>query len=394
MIQKPLSNIQSEDIDGLLRNRVREDRTTEYKSKISLDPDRLMKAVSSFANSIGGDLIFGIQAQDGIPISISGLDPLSIDKEMLRVTQLARTVLQPPLALRDVDFKVVDSTDGRSVLVLRIPQSWARPHQMKSNGIFYARSAVGSYFLDVSELRQAFEMSESLPERINKFIDQQITKISKGVTPIRMVGSAPEAVPRVIFHLIPISAFLANLRIHIGLRAAELETLAPAYSYSLSGISPNYRHRMNLEGWVNFLSDSNKLIEAYTQIHRNGIVEVVIVPDLDSRTNAPPSVDSGYEVLLALAFPDYLIKLAALGIGAPFVLGLSLVNVRKWYFKARTRNLSEYPFDQDIVSVPPLTIEEPGFDTDAALLDLFNIVWQSVGHERSPRDAGGKIKPL
>ena len=90
MIQRQLSNIHAKDLDDLLKEPVREDRTTEYKSILRLDSDPLMKAVSSFANSIGGDLIFGIEAKDGIPRGAPGVDRDALDKGMLRLMELSQ----------------------------------------------------------------------------------------------------------------------------------------------------------------------------------------------------------------------------------------------------------------------------------------------------------------
>ena len=40
-------------------------------------------------------------------------------------------------------------------------------------------------------------------------------------------------------------------------------------------------------------------------------------------------------------------------------------------------------------------IRERGrFSTDAALFLLFNLLWQAVGDEKSPRDKGGTVHPL
>ena len=124
MIQKQLTKIEPSDIEELLRVELREDRTTEYKVRLSLDPDSLLKAVSSFANSIGGDLIFGIDAKDGIPTGVPGLDRAAIDKGILRLLDLSRSGLRPSLPLKEFDFKEVAWENGRSVLLLRIPQSW------------------------------------------------------------------------------------------------------------------------------------------------------------------------------------------------------------------------------------------------------------------------------
>jgi len=66
MIQKIFDEIDKIDIDNLISNKVSESKTLEYKKKLpgSKDKDKkeFLADVSSFANSSGGDLLYGIKA--------------------------------------------------------------------------------------------------------------------------------------------------------------------------------------------------------------------------------------------------------------------------------------------------------------------------------------------
>jgi hypothetical protein len=84
--------------------------------------------------------------------------------------------------------------------------------------------------------------------------------------------------------------------------------------------------------------------------------------------------------------------LKELEIGPPFLLYFTLVNVQGWYLGGR--RISEFAFDTEIVRPPEVSISEDGFDTDLPLLQLFNVVWQATGEEKSPREKDGKIVPL
>jgi hypothetical protein len=396
MIQK------AEDIEELLKGRHRENRTTEYKSKLSSDSDSLMKAVSSLANSIGGELLFGIEAKDGVPTAAPGLVRSTIDKEMLRLMQLARSSLEPPIALREIDFQEISWKAERAILVLRIAQSWARPHQLKNTGLFYGRSPAGAYFLHVSELRELFEMSESLLERANNFFEVQLKKVLGGTRPVRMATSVggpgiggPYAAPKIAFHVIPISAFSVASRVDIRVNDPRLQRLLPLGAYRADMMSYETSSRLNLEGWVNSLVGRRTQTNSYLQIYRNGILEAVHAPDEEiGQRNV---VHTNYEAYLSKALPDYVSILGELEIEPPFLLYLSLLNVNGWYLRGHEFRTSQFAFDQldqNVVRVPELMVSEPGFDTDRALLDLFNVVWQAVGEERSPRDRNGRIVPL
>ena len=49
---------------------------------------KFLAAVSSFANTAGGDLLIGIDAKDGVPKAITGVAFDNLDNEKLRLEQL------------------------------------------------------------------------------------------------------------------------------------------------------------------------------------------------------------------------------------------------------------------------------------------------------------------
>ncbi len=399
MIQKRLFKIQQEDINELLTEQIREDRTTEYKSILSPNADSIVKAVSSFANSIGGDLIFGIEAKDGIPTGAPGLDRNEIDKDMLRLMDLSRSALRPPLALKEFDFKEVQWESDRAILVLRVPQSWARPHQLKNTGLFYGRSPAGAYVLDVSELKELFDMSEHLPERANAFVEEQLKKVLDGRRPVQMTTSVltpgnAHAATKILFHLIPVSAFAGGTRLDIRANLAQLQRELRPISIYVGNQNPrNLSFRLNLDGWVAWEGDRRgNQTPSYIQIFRNGILEAVHAPE--EETGPRNVVLTDYEAKLSKALPDYVSILSGLDVEPPFLLYLSLLNVQGWYLRGEQHRTSEFAFETPIVRAPEVAVSEPGFDTDGALLQLFNVIWQAAGDEKSPREKGGRIKPL
>jgi hypothetical protein len=77
-------------VDG----QVAERKTVEYKAALPTNADDSKKEfladVSSFANASGGNLIFGIEAKDGVPTKVSGLDVPSADAAVLRLDNMVR----------------------------------------------------------------------------------------------------------------------------------------------------------------------------------------------------------------------------------------------------------------------------------------------------------------
>src|SRR6266849_1721629 len=81
------------DIESLIRDGVREDKSIEYKREIPRDRTELLKDVSAFATTSGGDLIFGVEEEKGVPTRIVGLPLADADAEVLRLLQIIHTGL-------------------------------------------------------------------------------------------------------------------------------------------------------------------------------------------------------------------------------------------------------------------------------------------------------------
>jgi predicted HTH transcriptional regulator len=73
-LNNPLESIKESDLQALVDNQVSERKTIEYKEALSGNADgdkkEFLADVSSFANASGGDLIYGIKEQSGVPIEL------------------------------------------------------------------------------------------------------------------------------------------------------------------------------------------------------------------------------------------------------------------------------------------------------------------------------------
>ena len=99
MIQRPLNEITEDDLGLLVTNAVGESRTLEYKSELPGRTDRDKKEfladVSSFANTSGGDLVYGIKEDNGVATEITGFRSADIDLEIRRLESLLASGLDP-----------------------------------------------------------------------------------------------------------------------------------------------------------------------------------------------------------------------------------------------------------------------------------------------------------
>ena len=115
----------------------------------------LASDVSAFANSSGGDLIYGIneygqgRAADIVP------QVGNMDEEAKRVQDVLMNGIEPRVpGLQVVPLLVAGG------LASRVPQSLAGPHRVRQNNAFYLRENGRKRSLDVPEIRGLFLRSE------------------------------------------------------------------------------------------------------------------------------------------------------------------------------------------------------------------------------------------
>src|SRR5574337_1306270 len=136
MINKQFELVDKSDIEALVRDKIPEKKTTEYKEMLSVSNDKdrkeILADVSSFANALGGDIIFGVREKrdrdktTGIPEATEGLPNINGDEEVRRLESMIRDGIAPRIT--GVQAKVIDGFSKGPVLVLRIWQSWSAPH--------------------------------------------------------------------------------------------------------------------------------------------------------------------------------------------------------------------------------------------------------------------------
>ena len=80
----------NEFVESLVRNPIRED-LLEYKLLLPGNSDGDKKEfaadVCSFANAIGGEILYGVEADKGVPVNCLGLPVVNPDGEILRLQQ-------------------------------------------------------------------------------------------------------------------------------------------------------------------------------------------------------------------------------------------------------------------------------------------------------------------
>jgi predicted HTH transcriptional regulator len=77
LLNRAFDVLSEQDLLELITSGIREDRSLEYKQQMpgSSDGDKkeFLADVSSFANASGGFLVFGMNENQGLPISLPGI---------------------------------------------------------------------------------------------------------------------------------------------------------------------------------------------------------------------------------------------------------------------------------------------------------------------------------
>ena len=263
MINKSIEDISHLDIQSLLDNRIDESDILDYKAEM-IKKDNLMKHVCAFANTRGGDIIFGVKesGKGGYPTEIHGLDTSSINNE--EIEQIILTNIVPRL---DVKIKIIKIPDSpRSILLIRIPDSYLKPHQNNINKKFYRRFQFESSEMTEQEVcdsyRKRFRNHDSVEQYITKISDLKIELTSTDTIKANII-----IIPSNIEHRLIETSDYEKFKWFRSIKMCPNVCYASSASFLPSPLEPfSY-------GLISNQSNPNKLTQV--RIHRNGCIQRV-----------------------------------------------------------------------------------------------------------------------
>lgn len=392
MIDKPLDQITQADIEALVTNGVKEDRTTEYKEALPGGGDGERKEFLADVVSLtmaGGDLILGVEEErdaagkpTGVPKATHGVITGNVVADLLTLESAIRDGIAA--RINGVRTRHIDGFNRGPVLVIRIPQSLNTPHMVtyKGSSRFYGRTSAGKYRLDIDEIRVAFLASEAIPQRLREFRAERLNLILAGDTPIPLVNG-----PKIVLHVVPASALALTMRRRLDLHELPIGEVQPIYG----GINA---HRFNYDGRVAFSTrdyDTAKESFGYVQVFHTSAIEAVDTQTLcnvQSDGRNIPGVAFERDVFQALG--QYLRAITTrLLVEPPIFAMLSLLGVRgaRMALPSSYSMPPHYLIDRDNLVVPEVLIEDVTIHPATLLRPAFDIVWQSCGYPSSPNYA-------
>lgn len=326
--------------------------------------------VSAFANSSGGDLLYGLD-EDGEGRA-SAIVPLegNADVEARRLQDMLMNGVEPRIPGAQVQAIAVN---GGFVLAVRVPQSWAGPHRVKTNQHFFIRENGRKRQLDVPEVRGLFLRSENQAKSIRDFRTERLGKLLSEEAPHRLVPG-----PLLVGHFVPTQAALGVVQVDPVpyVRNRQLPVLGEVIPGS----------RINVDGALVIRNPNPRGTHGYSQLFRNGYFETVKVVT---------SPEGGMGSLGSIAFEQQFINLLDalraeyqhLEIGLELTCMVSILgadSVELGLGRDRAFGLPEHQgrFDRRHLVLPDVLI--PGESTSATgLRQVFDLVWQAAGLDRS-----------
>jgi schlafen family protein len=375
---KSLEDINELDLKRLVEQQLAEWKTIEYKESLSVDTDsakkKFLSQVSSFANAVGGHLIYGIRAKNGVPAELCGQELENADGSVLRLEDILRTGIRPRIP--GVLIRAVPMEGDKFAIVIRVPKSWYRPHQVVFNNEFrfYSRASNGKYLIDVDELRSVFALSETAADRIRNFRANRLAQIVADDTPDRL-----EANPKLVLHFVPLSAFAAAAKVDLRLLQDETSLTKPMRAAGWDG--PRY----NFDG-IYTSARHDGVSYSYVQVFRNGSIEGVNTSLLDPKFAERKIIPSvAYEATLRKLLQNCLEIARKLGVEPPAVVMLSFLGINGYEMAVSPTRYYDggHPIDRNDLIVPEALVENFEASVDKPLRTIVDPVWNAAGWPHS-----------
>lgn len=375
MINKPIDEITEEDIHNLILNKEREGKTIEYKRDFPNNTDdskkKFLASVASFANSFGGDLIFGVEEDrdTGEPINHEGIECQNPDQHVLRLTHLIRDGIEPIIPTNLIKTKAITQANTKVILIIRTIRSRLRPHRIKfqKSHKFYSRASNGKVLMGIQELKAEFLGAELARERIKLFLEERVALINSNDAFIPISGKA-----RVCVHILPVISFESTLRLEV--EEIRSKSWSPIYTGS------QFSTRVNIDGILSYRMQGSGC-STYVEVFKNGVVEAVESAMLKIYDDMKLIPSPEFENQLITGIKIFLQNLSELNLERPYYLFITLLGV-KGYKKKVIGSIYTEGIDRDILFLPEIIITENDSEIEKLLKIPFDALFNALGLNR------------
>lgn len=395
----PINAVTAEVLERLKNERVKENLRLEYKESLpdGKSREKFLSSITAFANTSGGDLIYGIRAKrdddnvpTGEPDSVVGLNGVNLDQETLRLQQWIRDCIEPSVP---VIMEVISRGAEPPCLLVRVPRSWSALHMIKTmDNPFYGRHSGGKHPLALNEIRAGFMLGETARDRVRHFRSDRVARLQNGESPTN-VGLGP----KIIFHALPLAPNQDAWE-----RFRDLERDAAVIK---DGVLIVLRLQLiygDIQDWHyntdGFLVKTLQPHNSYAQLFHDCGIEAVDgwllqFQGLDSRNDdlkVMHGVNIERGVINALrAYQQFWTRVGSTG---PIALFLTLTGIKNCGLVTKSSHIDRsrfVGFDRDCLMTSDVVMEDLTVSPDRILKPLFDFIWNGSGYPESPHYKNG-----
>lgn len=367
IFDKKLQDITEEDLHNLIKNKVIENKTLEYKEKLNLSKDNDKKEfladITAFANSEGGYIIYGIRENKGLPVEFLGIEDKDQDKDKL--TQTINNLLQDGVSPRIADVKLhfLELNNEKQILIIKILQSFMSPHRVviKGHNEFYARNSNGKYKMDVNELRTAFMFQQNILHEIQDNYKRRINEITE------QFNGDERKCPLILLEFMPISGFKFNTYLNQSKIKSIAENTRLKDSFGSNSV-------INIEGVKREIGGLQYLFYKHKDIVEIATKGYIVQEEKEVDERIINGLIQFYDLVIEL-YKQFDIQ-------PPIVLNMALLYAKGYSLKINNVwEQKKIKLDRDLLIIPGITIYDFNEDGKQVLKPLFNLIWNAFGYE-------------
>jgi hypothetical protein len=386
LLNETFEHIDERLIQRLFDNQIQESKTLDYKREINLksndDKRELLADITSFANTEGGVIIFGIEEKKnekgentGLPEKASDLKIDNPDKFLQSLEDIVHNNTEPKLSAAQV--KII-SYKEQQLLIVGVPKYIGLPFMVTLNSTnkFYKRRNTGKYLVDVYELSEIFLKNYKMKERAEQF---RLSRLKQ----VRALEFLPnlDIKGSYFLHIIPLGYLDENL-----IELSNYERIEQLRKDLVPIDSGGYSHRHNLEGFLTHYSYNAQEIKSYVQLFRDGTMEYYTSTLHHQRTADEAALNfNGYfleketieKVGQSFRVLDYL------KIEPPYVIFISVFDLLGGVIDGPKLMFTKRG-DRNEIHLPSVVFNSRTEDIAGKMKSTFDIFWQSANYPKSP----------
>lgn len=363
------------------RNRPKPITDPEVSKKVKTDPfEEFAKDVAAMANASGGVLLYGVAEDPATKKPL--LAPICdepYDHANVQLQGVLDSLIEP--RLMGMQFYEVPVSGGY-VLGLVVPSSFAGPHWNGKPGRrrFSIRRGAQVSEYTYQELRAAFDRNASAATRARRWITERLAGIKTGKT-WRPLAPGPITV----VHAVPLVSYYQESSAVDLNQASQLGAKFPRPWQS------GYSDSLNFDGYMIYQTGGEEDDElfGYTQLFRDGSIEVVMSAGPSWRTDTPE--DAVGPGPIAWAVHDSILQapplIQALNKDGPLLIGVAVMGASGHYMATRGRpDHRRHVSDRDDLVVPVVYVEHPDNEDELNRVahTALDMIWQGFGYGRCP----------